>query len=239
MVYLKYRPTLSMLLRLFAAGTIAYAPQARADVFEMNSDGQWKQVNKRSVESIEAEAIAAASLETGGLETGGAKLPAVRLAAITTLGEPIIEQPLTGQHIIAQPSFRISAAPARGNYAPVINAAAKQYGISPALIDAVMWQESRYNQNAISSVGAIGLMQLMPGTARQLGVNPRDPWQNVFGGAAYLRQQLDRFNNSVPLALAAYNAGPGNVIKHGGVPPFTETRNYVSKIVQRLNSQAR
>jgi soluble lytic murein transglycosylase-like protein len=225
MAYSKNRPFLTMLLLSSAAALIGFAPQARADVFEMSSDGQWKQVNKNPAEITYAV--------QNEVETAETRLPAIRLAAITTLGEPI------AQPVIEQKSFAITAAPATGNYAPVINAAAQQYGISPALIDAVMWQESRYNQNAVSSAGAIGLMQLMPGTARQLGVNPADPWQNVFGGTAYLRQQLDRFNNNVPLALAAYNSGPGNVIKHGGVPPFTETRNYVHKIVERLKTQAR
>jgi soluble lytic murein transglycosylase-like protein len=80
-------------------------------------------------------------------------------------------------------------------------------------------------------------MQLMPGTARQLGVrNPHDAEQNVVGGTAYLRQQLERFGNDVPLALAAYNAGPGAVIKYGGIPPYRETQNYVRQIMQRLST---
>lgn len=83
----------------------------------------------------------------------------------------------------------------------------------------------------------MGVMQLMPGTARQLGVrNPQDVEQNVVGGAAYLRQQLERFGNNVPLALAAYNAGPGAVIKYGGIPPYRETQDYVRQIMQRLSA---
>ncbi len=222
MIYRNNHLALSMLPLIMAAGLFVYAPQARADVFEINTDGQWQQVNKKpAIPSEMAEA-----------DTGEAGFPPVRLAAITTLGEPV-----SAPQMIAPQFAAPGNTPARGNYAPLINAAAKQYGISPALVDAVMWQESRYNPNAVSSAGAIGLMQLMPGTARYLGVNPRDPWQNVFGGAAYLRKQLDQFNNSVPLALAAYNAGPGAVIKHGGVPPFRETRNYVSTIMQRLARQ--
>jgi soluble lytic murein transglycosylase-like protein len=118
-----------------------------------------------------------------------------------------------------------------------IQNAAAQYGINGDLVDAVAWQESRYNPRARSSAGAIGVMQLMPGTARELGVsNPHDVRQNVAGGAAYLRKQLERFGNNVPLALAAYNAGPGAVIKHGGIPPYRETQNYVRQIMQRLSA---
>ncbi len=120
-----------------------------------------------------------------------------------------------------------------------IQVAAARYGISSHLVDAVAWQESRYNPSARSSAGAIGVMQLMPGTARQLGVsNPHDVRQNVAGGAAYLREQLERFGNNVPLALAAYNAGPGAVIKYGGIPPYRETQDYVRKIMQRMSVTA-
>lgn len=118
-----------------------------------------------------------------------------------------------------------------------IQMAAARYGVDSNLVDAVAWQESRYNPNARSSAGAIGVMQLMPGTARDLGVrNPHDVQQNVTGGTAYLRQQLERFGNNVPLALAAYNAGPGAVLKYGGIPPYKETQNYVRQILQRLSA---
>ena len=116
-----------------------------------------------------------------------------------------------------------------------IQVAATRFGVDRNLVDAVAWQESRYNPRAISTAGAVGVMQLMPDTARQLGVrNPHDVEQNVIGGTAYLRQQLERFGNNVPLALAAYNAGPGAVIKYGSIPPYRETQNYVRQIMQRL-----
>jgi soluble lytic murein transglycosylase-like protein len=127
------------------------------------------------------------------------------------------------------------ATPATTGIRQQIQATAARYGVSGDLVDAVAWQESRYNARAKSSAGAMGVMQLMPGTARQMGVsNPHDVSQNVAGGTAYLRQQLERFDNNVPLALAAYNAGPGAVIKYGGIPPYRETQNYVHRIMQRL-----
>ncbi|MEM8825846.1 MAG: lytic transglycosylase domain-containing protein [Pseudomonadota bacterium] len=116
--------------------------------------------------------------------------------------------------------------------------AAETFGLSSALIDAVAWQESRYRIDAVSRAGAMGVMQLMPGTARDLGVrDPFDAAENIAGGARYLRAQLDRFDD-LALALAAYNAGPGAVAKYGGVPPFRETENYVRKIMGRLASAA-
>ena len=118
-----------------------------------------------------------------------------------------------------------------------IQVAATRFGVDRNLVDAVAWQESRYNPRALSTAGAMGVMQLMPGTARQLGVrNPQDVEQNVVGGTAYLRQQLERFGNNVPLALAAYNAGPGAVMKYGGIPPYRETQDYVRQIMQRLSA---
>jgi hypothetical protein len=102
------------------------------------------------------------------------------------------------------------------------------------LVLGVIQQESGGNANARSPVGATGLMQLMPATAAGLGVNPNDPKDNVRGGVKYLMQQLKAFDNDIPKALAAYNAGPGNVQKYGGIPPFAETRNYVAKITQSI-----
>jgi soluble lytic murein transglycosylase-like protein len=128
-----------------------------------------------------------------------------------------------------------TVSPAKTAVRQQIAAAANRYGISSDLLDAVAWQESRYNPRARSSAGAMGVMQLMPGTARDLGVrNPHDVEQNVAGGAAYLRAQLIRFGNNVPLALAAYNAGPGAVQRYRGIPPYRETRNYVRQIMRRI-----
>ncbi|HEY3284020.1 MAG TPA: lytic transglycosylase domain-containing protein [Armatimonadota bacterium] len=117
---------------------------------------------------------------------------------------------------------------------PLIREAASRNGLDPKVLEAVVRQESGFNPTAVSPAGAQGLMQLMPGTARALGVaDPLDPAQNLEGGARYLRQQLDRFGE-LPLALAAYNAGPGAVQRHNGVPPFQETRNYVDSILGTL-----
>lgn len=113
----------------------------------------------------------------------------------------------------------------------LINKAAKKFGMSPSLVGAVARAESGGNPNAVSPVGAIGIMQLMPSTAAGLGVNPYDLEQNIYGGAQYLRQQLDRFGDDIPKALAAYNAGPGAVEKYNGIPPYRETREYVSRVM--------
>jgi soluble lytic murein transglycosylase-like protein len=107
----------------------------------------------------------------------------------------------------------------------------RQHKVAADLVRAVIQVESAFNPVAVSTKGAMGLMQLMPATAVELGVgNPFDPDQNIRGGVQYLRRLLDRFNGNVELALAAYNAGMGNVEKYGDVPPFKETKNYVKKI---------
>lgn len=116
-------------------------------------------------------------------------------------------------------------------YNDVIAAAAKEYAVDPALLRAVIHAESSFNPNAVSLAGAQGLMQLMPDTANELGVeNPFDSTQNIRGGAHYLAQLLHQFNNDERLATAAYNAGPQNVQKYNGVPPFDETRVYVDRV---------
>lgn len=117
----------------------------------------------------------------------------------------------------------------KGEYTVLARAAARKNGVPEDLFLRLVNQESRFNPKALSNKGAIGLAQLMPGTARGLGVDPHDPVQNLDGGARYLMQQYRKFG-SWRLALAAYNAGPGAVEKHGGIPPYRETRNYVKKI---------
>ena len=118
-------------------------------------------------------------------------------------------------------------------YEPLIREAEVRYGLPPGLMLALVWAESRFNPMAFSPVGAAGLAQLMPATARELGVrNRHDPAQNIDGGARYLRQMLDRFGD-VHLALAAYNAGPGAVTRAGGIPRNRETPAYVRSVLQR------
>ncbi len=119
----------------------------------------------------------------------------------------------------------------------LIRQAAQQHGVSEGLIKAVMHTESGFNINARSPVGAQGLMQLMPATARRFNVNNAyDPQQNIFAGARYLSWLIKRFNGDTRLAIAAYNAGEGNVDKYGGIPPFRETQDYVRRVTSRYQN---
>ena len=138
--------------------------------------------------------------------------PVVPLAAITPVAAPIMPD-----------AWR----------APLETAAAR-YNVSPTLLAALVWQESRWRPTALSPKGALGLTQLMPATARALTIDPRDPAANLDGGAHYLRQMLDLFDGDVERALAAYNAGPGRVLRAASLPRIAETRAYVSTIIDRL-----
>jgi soluble lytic murein transglycosylase-like protein len=123
------------------------------------------------------------------------------------------------------------AAKSQADFDGIIDKAASMFNIPAKLIKSVIQKESNFNPNAVSHAGASGLMQLMPATARGLGVkNVFDPAENILAGSKYLRQMLDKYDNNIELALAAYNAGPGNVDKYGGIPPFKETQNYVRKV---------
>jgi soluble lytic murein transglycosylase-like protein len=114
----------------------------------------------------------------------------------------------------------------------MITEASKKYGVDESLIKAVIKQESAFNPNATSSCGAKGLMQMMPATAGDMGVtNLTDPYQNIMGGTKYLKSLMTRFDGNLTKVIAGYNAGPGAVEQHGGLPPFPETQNYVARVM--------
>lgn len=199
-------------LALAAAAALGAAP-CHADVLELGPDG--------------ARWVAGPLAGQGAVPTAGSA------AAVS----PVPEGLAVPDFAIADPARHARAIPPR--YAAKLAELAERFDLSPALMEAVVWQESRWRENARSPVGAQGLAQLMPGTARYLGVDPRDPFANLEGGARYLREQLDRFDGNIEKALAAYNAGPGRVERAGGVPAIRETRNYVTAIIGRLADHSR
>ncbi|MCA1031083.1 lytic transglycosylase domain-containing protein [Bacillus timonensis] len=155
-------------------------------------------------------------------ETGLAKKDSNHLLSLQSL-----------QHRSYTPNMGRVQAPSSipGNIDEIVEQASVKYNVDPNLIRSIIKHESNFNSKATSSAGAGGLMQLMPATARSLGVQDiYDPAQNIEGGTKYIRQMLDRYDNNLPLALAAYNAGPGNVDKYNGIPPFKETQAYVRKV---------
>lgn len=202
------------------AGALALAAgPARADVLEIGQDG--------------AKWITGAPARVMGAEANASPIAAEGDFAELVEGEVGI----VPEHAVAHAHRSTAAVPAA--YRAKVAELAARFDLSPALIEALVWQESRWRPGAVSPVGARGLAQLMPGTARELGVNPDDPFANLEGGARYLRAQLDRFDGNVEKALAAYNAGPGRVIKSGGVPRIRETQTYVASIMGRLSNHSR
>jgi len=200
-------------LGVFALGVLAPLP-AHADVLEIGAGG-------------EAQWIAGpmAGAQPAGTEPS------------SPLSEVPLETALLTDGVASRPILAAEAVPPA--YAAKVHELAARFDISPALLEAVVWQESRWHANARSPVGARGLAQLMPGTAREMGVNPDDPLANLEGGARYLREQLDRFDGDVEKALAAYNAGPGRVEEAGGIPRIRETQLYVASIMGRLSDHSR
>jgi soluble lytic murein transglycosylase-like protein len=197
-----------------AATLLGLATGASADVLELGADG--------------------ARWVTGPM----AGAPAVSPSQADAAAQPVLVEGLSlPESAIADPARHAAGVPPR--YTAKIAELAVRFDLSPSLLEALVWQESRWRENAVSPVGARGLAQLMPGTARYLGVDSADPFQNLEGGARYLREQLDRFDGNLEKALAAYNAGPGRVERAGGVPNIRETQNYVAAIMGRLANHSR
>jgi soluble lytic murein transglycosylase-like protein len=199
---------------IMAATLLGLATGASADVLEFGADG--------------------ARWVTGPM----AGAPAVSPSQADAAAQPVLVEGLSlPESAIADPARHAAGVPPR--YTAKIAELAVRFDLSPSLLEALVWQESRWRENAVSPVGARGLAQLMPGTARYLGVDSADPFQNLEGGARYLREQLDRFDGNLEKALAAYNAGPGRVERAGGVPNIRETQNYVAAIMGRLANHSR
>lgn len=197
-----------------AALLLSLAVEARADVLELGADGaRWV-----------AGPLAGRPLSQDD-------------AALAATAATMLDAPAVPDIAIADPARHAAGVPAR--YASKIQELSQRFDLSPSLLEALVWQESRWRETAVSPVGAQGLAQLMPGTARYLGVDPSDPFANLEGGARYLREQLDRFDGNLEKALAAYNAGPGRVERAGGIPNIRETKQYVSAIMGRLANHSR
>ena len=144
------------------------------------------------------------------------------------------EPDAAGPPPVAVPARRTPAAslPPTSDPKKLLDLAADKYGVPAAFLHSVARTESAYRVDAVSAKGAIGVMQLMPATAAELGANPLDPAQNIDAGARHLRDLLDKYDGSAHKALSAYNAGAGAVLKYGGVPPYAETVNYVQRVLR-------
>ncbi|UAK23169.1 lytic transglycosylase domain-containing protein [Sphingomonas nostoxanthinifaciens] len=201
-----------ILLELLLASAVASAAAgpAMADVFEVAADGV---VHARGVTAQAPWSIRDAdAAPDDGDRIDAPQDGALPNGAMTLVGAP--------------------EAPER--FRSALLDAARRYDVSPSLLAALVWHESRWQPAALSSKGAIGLAQLMPATARALAVDPHDAGANLAGAAHYLRQMLDLFDGDVERALAAYDAGPARVLKANGIPPIAETRTYVASIIDRL-----
>lgn len=178
-------------------------------------------------------ALAGAGFMLGFAASAQAQVIEIGPAGVSTLSGPAVVTPDGATPIVATRPLSKSTA-RQIAAAPIIDKAGADVELSPRLLEAIAYVESRFNQHAVSPDGAIGVMQLMPATAAELGVDPHNPEGNIRGGADYLRKMVTMFGNNVELAVAAYNAGPSAVIRHGGVPPYKETRAYVAAVMDYL-----
>lgn len=214
----------SMIQNLLSSSGQSSAMQRAA---QMNSyvnsiNSQWTPVSKPNAEQVQTPSVSFDKVLQAGAKTRFGDLltnPATRVNAQLYTN--------TASSVAQKEDYS-----SKSKIKELISRVSQKHGIDEKLVNALVNQESGFNPNAKSKVGAMGLMQLMPATAKGLGVtNPMDPEQNVEGGVKYLKSMLDKYNGNVILALAAYNAGPGAVDKYDGVPPYKETQNYVKSIL--------
>lgn len=214
----------SMIQNLLSSSGKASAMQRAVQInnYVNTLNAQWAPVEKQNT-AVENQQAKIQSFENVLKNSTGVKFGDLLTRPVTKVNANIYSaQAETGAEKIST----------REQIKNIVFRAAKKHGVDEKLVNALIKQESGFNPNAKSKVGAMGLMQLMPATAKGLGVtNPMDPEQNVEGGVKYLKSMLNKYNGNVILALAAYNAGPGAVDKYDGVPPYKETQNYVKSIL--------
>ena len=219
----------SMIQNLLSSSGQSSAMQRAA---QMNSyvnsiNSQWTPVSKPNAEQVQTPSVSFDKVLQAGAKTRFGDLltnPATRVNAQLYTN--------TASSVAQKEDYS-----SKSKIKELISRVSQKHGIDEKLVNALVNQESGFNPNAKSKVGAMGLMQLMPATAKGLGVtDPMDVRQNVEGGVKYVKSMLDRFNGNIILALAAYNAGPNAVKKYGGIPPYSETQNYVKKILNSLSA---
>jgi len=172
-------------------------------------------------------------------ESDGGKVTLFTKTGSTEMDASLVVRFEQDEYAPPEASVPAAASPAAkaAGMAELVDNAARKYGLPPAFVRAVVAAESGYQANAVSPKGAIGLMQLMPATARELGADPKIPEQNVDAGTRYLRDLLLKYDNHAYHALAAYNAGPGAVDKYHGVPPYRETQTYILNVLRNWRKQ--